>query len=271
MADLSDLSETPRYGLRKRPAVDTQSHRKAKQSRPSLPPREVSSVVARQAAAVPDPSLTDTATNTPTTLEPSTPANSLPPKPLAEDNSNPHQLTIHGRTFLGPLPPNRVTDPSHNADNLSGEHSKYNLFVCEDCPIQQRDEGHNLHDLCYESHPCIWSFPPKAREVYANRRHWLEVGKPLEVTRLPSGRLPRLLDEAGERITRGLVGVQKGADPNKAYEEVVKRRFLAVIKSGECREITNPSDDDHRSERDCAAHRAAREAMLENMSWSFDW
>lgn len=175
-----------------------------------------------------------------------------------------------GHTYLGPLPPNRTTDPEQNATNLPGNHQEYKLFVCEDCPIQQKTDF-DLHDLCYESYPCIWSFPPKAREAFANRQHWLKLDKPLEGTRLPSGRLPRILDEGGEPITRGLIGVQKGVELNKAYDEMVRRRYTAVIKPEESCEHRDAADDDYSYEDYCDAHYEARVAMLENMSWRFDW
>jgi hypothetical protein len=196
-------------------------------------------------------------------------------KPLAfkasTQDSVPNQLTINGRTFSGPLPPNRVSDPSRNAANLPGDHSNYELFVCAECPIPHKDNGHGLHDLCYDSHACIWSFPPKAREAFANRRRWLDLGKPLEETRLSNGRLPRLRDEDGEPVTRGLMSVQKGADLNKAYDEIVKQRYRAIIGGDECCAVRDVAKDDHRFKECSAAHREAREAMLENMSWSFDW
>jgi hypothetical protein len=173
-------------------------------------------------------------------------------KPLAfkasTQDSVPNQLTINGRTFSGPLPPNRVSDPSRNAANLPGDHSNYKLFVCAECPI-----------------------PPKAREAFANRRRWLDLGKPLEETRLSNGRLPRLRDEDGEPVTRGLMSVQKGADLNKAYDEIVKQRYRAIIGGDECCAVRDVAKDDHRFKECSAAHREAREAMLENMSWSFDW
>ena len=266
---MSDLSEIPRYSLRKRPTNDVGFPQKAKRGHSSLPSsRSPSSVVRLSSPGSCSTNVnasTLTIVDTPTLLQEQVDMN-----PTTR-NSVPDHLTIRDRTFTGPLPPDRATDPSQNAANLSGDHSKYKLFVCEDCPIAQQDEEYGLHDLCYETHPCIWPFPPKAREAYANTQHWLKLGKPLEETRLPSGRLPRLLDEDGEPVTRDLVGVRKGADMNKAYEEVVKRRYRAVIGGYECYENRDVADDDHRFVERCAEHRVARETMLENMSWNFDW
>jgi hypothetical protein len=266
---MSDLSAIPRYGLRKRPANDVPFSDHVKRvcsfsPSPDAPPEVMRRICSRSGVA-------ESGTSTLAGVGTSAPSQEpLALKPSTNDLV-PHQLTINDRTFTGPLPPNRVSDPSQNAANLPDNHGNYKLFVCADCSISQEDEGYDLHDLCYESHPCIWSFPPKAREAYANRRNWLELDKPLEETRLRNGRLPRLLDEAGESITRGLIMVQKGADLIKAYDEMVKWRYRAVISGTECCENRGMVDDDRRFEERCAAHRAAREAMLENMSWSFEW
>ena len=189
---------------------------------------------------------------------------------------------INGRTFTGPLPPTSVTDPSNNAANIPGDHGGYRLFVCADCPIPGKNkpneqnnskdgEADDMHTLCYPTHPCLWSFPPKAREAFANRAHWLQLNKPLDATRRPNGRLPRLLDEDGEPVTRGLIDVQKGVDLNRAYDEVVMKRYTAVIKSEECCEMRGVKEGDARLEEHRVGHRVAREEMLGDMGWGFWW
>lgn len=146
------------------------------------------------------------------------------------------------------------------------------LFVCADCPaMSQENEEEDLHTLCYPSHPCIWSFPLKAREAFANRNHWLKLDKPLENTRRANGRLPRLLDEDGESITRGLRAVGQGEDLNRAYDEVVMRRYLAVVKAEECCEMRGVASNDQKLEDYRFLHREARERLLEDMGWGFEW
>lgn len=201
----------------------------------------------------------------------------LAPKPSITNNHNnkndpsPHQLTINGRTFTGPLPPNKTTDPSGNAATIPGDHDNYKLFVCADCPTRKKDGNDDLHALCYPSHPCLWSFPPKAREAFANRAHWLALKKPLEETRRANGRLPRLLDEDGEPVTRGLRVVRKGEDVNRAYDEVVMRRYLAVVRDDECCEFRGAKEGEVKREEYRFLHRVGREAMLGDMGWGFEW
>ena len=195
----------------------------------------------------------------------------LVPKRSTDNAFHVHRLTIHGRTFTGPLPPDRITDPLRNAANIPGDHTNYKLFVCADCPVPEKEKQPDLHALCYPSHPCLWSFPPKAREAFANRRHWLKVNKPLEATRRPNGRLPRLLDEDGEPVTRGLTVARKGEDVNSAYDEVVMRRYLAVVRDDECCEVRGLKEGERRLEEYRFAHRMGREAMLEDMGWGFEW
>jgi hypothetical protein len=194
-------------------------------------------------------------------------------EPSGNTKSSPHELTINGRTFIGPTPPDRTTDASGNATHLPEAHREYRLFVCKDCPIKpQEDDEYRLHDLCeQDEYPCIWSFPPKAREAYANRNHWLALGKTLEETRLPSGRLPKLLDEAGKPMVRGLIGLKDGKDPNAVYDEMVRRRYTALIYGYECRENENKAGDDYSFEDYCDESIELRLAMLENVSWRFDW
>jgi hypothetical protein len=145
--------------------------------------------------------------------------------------------------------------------------------VCKDCPIKphENDEYH-LHDLCKEDEcPCIWSFPPKAREAYANRNHWLALGKTLEEMRLPSEKSQNLLNEADQPIVRGLIGLKDGEDPNAFDDEMVGRRYTALIYGYECRENENKAGDDYSFEDYCDESIELRLAMLENMSWRFDW
>lgn len=83
--------------------------------------------------------------------------------------------------------------------------------------------------------------------------------------------LPRLLDEDGEPITRRLREVRKGVDSNRAYDEVVMRRYTALVKSEECCEMREVGEGDGRLEGHRLAHRVAREGMLEDMGWGFEW
>jgi hypothetical protein len=278
---MSDKSGIPRYGLRKRPANDSLSHPKSKYNHPCLPSRNAPSGVAQPTTPASDirrPTISPlTPRNTPTRSH--IRFESGPSTDTA--TAIPHKLTINGRTFTGPLHPNKTTDPSRNAANIPGNHGGYELFVCADCPpIPQEDEqdGLNdqtsrtdLHTLCYPSHPCIWSFPPKALEAFANRNHWLELDKPIEETRRANGRLPRLLDEDGESVTRGLVDVQKGVDLNRAYDEMAMRRYLAVVKPEECCEMRGVAEGEKALEDYRFLHREARERLLEDMGWGFQW
>jgi len=277
---MPDTSDIPRYSLRKRPAGDVPFHQKAKQSRTSLPPPDAPSGVPRP--TTPESDIKQVTASTQTSMNAPTPCQEqLAPKPSVNDKNNnnttttdisPHQLTINGRTFTGPLPPNKTRDPSGNAATIPGDHNSHKLFVCADCPISQQENKHdNLHALCYPSHPCLWSFPPKAREAFANRRHWLALDKPLEATRRPNGRLPRLLDEDGEPVTRGLRVVRKGEDVNRAYDEVVMRRYLAVVRDDECCEVRGAEEGSRRREEYRFAHQVGREAMLGDMGWGFEW
>ena len=65
--------------------------------------------------------------------------------------------------------------------------------------------------------------------------------------------------------------MKKGVDVGRVYDEVVMRRYTAVVKSEECCEMRGVEEGDGKLEVRRAAERIAREAMLENMSWSFDW
>lgn len=274
---MSNASGFPRYSLRKRPTDDALSHKDLEWNHPCLPRRNPPSEVARPTTPKPEPRRP--------TISPLTPKN-MPTRSHIRFDSNPptdntaipvpHKLTINGRTFTGPLPPNRITDPSGNAAGIPGDHGGYKLFVCADCPPippqeTENDEQTDLHTLCYLSHPCIWSFPPKAREAFANRNQWLKLDKPIDETRRANGRLPRLLDEDGEPISRGLVNVQRGVDLNRAYDEMVMRRYLAVVKPEECCEMRGVEEGDHKLECYRFLHREARERLLEDMGWGFEW
>lgn len=210
---MSDTPGIPRYSLRKRPTDNALSHPNLKSSHPCLPRRNAPSGVAPPTTPRSDPRRP--------TISPLTPPKNTPTRSHILFDSNPpadntavpvpHTFTINGETFTGPLPPNESTDPPGNAASIPGDHGGYMLFVCADCPaMSQENEEEGLHTLCYPSHPCIWSFPLKAREAFANRNHWLKLDKPLENTRRANGRLPRLLDEDGESITRGLRAVGAG-------------------------------------------------------------
>ena len=272
---MSDLSDVSRYGLRKRPVSDVFPQKRAKQNRSSSPQPDAPSGVAR--SITPNPDTGKVTTSTQTSMSMSTPCRGrLAPNPSANNTkSSPHQLTINGRTFTGPLPPTAVTNPAQDAANIPDDHNNYKLFVCADyCPVPQKEKDKqqpDFHSLCYPSHPCIWSFPPKAREAFANRRHWLALNKPLEGTRRPNGRLPRLLDEDGESVTRGLMAARKGEDANKAYDEVVMRRYLAVVRDDECCELRGLEKGERERDEYRFLHRAGREAMLEDMGWGFKW
>jgi hypothetical protein len=135
----------------------------------------------------------------------------------------------------------------------------------------KNDEQNDLHTLCYPSHPCIWSFPPKAREAFANRNHWLKLNKPIDETRRANGRLPSLLDEDGEPVSRRLVKVERGVDLNSAYDEVVMRRYLAVVKPEECCEMRGVEEGKKELEDYRFLHREARGRLLEDMGWGFEW
>ena len=63
----------------------------------------------------------------------------------------------------------------------------------------------------------------------------------------------------------------KGVDLGKAYDEMVMRRYLAVVRDDECCEMRGVAEDDPRFEDYIVAHRVAREAMLEDMGWEFEW
>jgi hypothetical protein len=52
---------------------------------------------------------------------------------------------------------------------------------------------------------------------------------------------------------------------------VVRRRYTALIYGYECRENENKADDDYSFEDYCDESIKLRLAMLENMSWRFDW
>jgi hypothetical protein len=80
-----------------------------------------------------------------------------------------------------------------------------------------------------------------------------------------------LLDEGGESVTRGLREVQKGEDLNRAYDEMVMRRYLAVVKPGECCEMRGVKEGERALEDYRFLHRRARERLLEDMGWDFEW
>ncbi|KAM0716765.1 hypothetical protein Q7P37_008210 [Cladosporium fusiforme] len=94
--------------------------------------------------------------------------------------------------------------------------------------------GPNLdHSLCIPTLRCIWFTPAQAREIYAQREHWLQQGKPLEETRNARGRLPALIDEFGENLRKAVAIEEEGQDPNDVWDGIVRERFTAVIKPGE--------------------------------------
>lgn len=273
---MSNTSNVPRYDLRKRPADNSRSHKDLEWNHPCLPHRKSPSGVARPTTPASEmrrptispltPKNTNTSTRSHIRFDSGDPTDTTTTAiPV------PQKLTINGRTFTGPLPPNRITDPSQNATAIPGDHSNYKLFVCADCPTVQKNEEEDLHTLCYPSHPCIWSFPPKAREAFANRNHWLVLNKPIDETRRANGRLPRLLDEDGEPITRGLIDVRMGVDLNRAHDEMVMRRYLAVVKPEECCEMRGVKEGKKELEDYRFLHREARERLLEDMGWGFEW
>lgn len=151
---MSDRSDVPRYGLRKRPASDVPSHKKVKQNRPSSRQPHAPSGVARP--LTPKPGAT-TLTPSPMACENMTTQvqEQLAPRPSTDNACSPHRLKIRGRTFTGPLPPDRITDPLRNAASIPGDHTNYKLFVCADCPIHEEEKQPDLHALCYPSHPCL--------------------------------------------------------------------------------------------------------------------
>ena len=257
---MSTSPKISRYAIRSRRTGDTQTEGARDENTPSTP--EHSSA---------EPSGTNPLANLP--LKSKSPTESQ--KKQYEDTTGKklrrHELTIKGRTFYGPLPSDQTTSsPSTNLDPaLAYQNCK--LFVCEDCPLSQENADYNLHELCYDTHPCIWSFQAKAREVFVNRRHWLALGKPLEETRLPSGKLPKLLDGDGEPITKASFGFDHGADPNSAFDEIVRWKYAAVIKVDEFAEHWGLEEVDERIQKYCERHRRARERMLECMSWGLDW
>jgi hypothetical protein len=258
---MADQHSTPRYGLR----FETSRKRKAL--------RDTASTPIEPAETDPDTAIPADSTSSNVDTSAHTAG-----QPIQEPSGNtrlaPHQLTIGSRTFIGPTPLDRTTDPSGNFAHLPDEPREYRLFVCDDCPIewQEKFDKYNLHELCEEDgYPCIWSFPPKAREAFANRMHWLLLCKTLEETRLPGGRLPNLLDEDGKPIVRSLIGLKVGEDPNDVHDEMVRRRYTALIYGYECKENENKAGDDYSFEDYCDESIELRLAMLENMSWRFDW
>jgi hypothetical protein len=269
---MADQHSIPRYGLRKRVAKHPNLQETSKGTHPCLSSQNTASTAVEPANT--DPGTAISANSTSSNVDDTTHVQKQPIQERSKITKfSPHQLTINGRTFVGPTPPDRTTDDSGMATHLHGENREYRLFVCKDCPIKpQETDEYRLHDLCeQDEYPCIWSFPPKAREAFANRLHWLALGKTLEETRLPSGRLPNLLDEAGKPIVRGLTGLKEGEDPNDVYDEMIRRRYTALIYGYECRENDNKAGDDYSFENYCDESIELRLAMLENMSWRFDW
>lgn len=65
--------------------------------------------------------------------------------------------------------------------------------------------------------------------------------------------------------------MKKGVDVGRVYDEVVMRRYTAVVKSEECCEMRGAGEGDERLEVRRAAERIAREGLLEDMSWGFEW
>ena len=65
--------------------------------------------------------------------------------------------------------------------------------------------------------------------------------------------------------------MRKGEDVNKAYDEVVMRRYLAVVRDDECCEVRGFGEWERKREEYRFAHRVGREAMLEDMGWGFEW
>lgn len=247
----------------------------------SLPPARARSIVGTYAEDEDGDAHATTSSQPPTAnqtivTQPGTPtATSAQPHADPESTTDPEattdirsQLTINGVTFFGPLPPDQDTIES-STSILPPLQTPYRLFRCDDCPIPTAD-----HDLCEpKTYPCIWSFPPKAREAYANRYHWYNLRKPLEETRLPNGRLPSLLDENSRPITKGLIGLEEGQDPNEAYDRVVRQRWRAVMDhlNWEWEMGIDWEADDEIWHAACDAHVDARHRMLECMSWRFDW
>jgi hypothetical protein len=267
---MADQHITPRYSLRKRKNPSPQ--KSSKGTHPCLPSRDTA-LTANEPADT-DPGTVIPANSTFSNVGKAAHVQEQPiQEPSGNTKSSPHQLTINGRAFVGPTPVDQTTNPPGIATYLHGENPDYRLFVCKDCPIkpQENDEYH-LHDLCKEDEcPCIWSFPPKAREAYANRNHWLALGKTLEEMRLPSEKSQNLLNEADQPIVRGLIGLKDGEDPNAFDDEMVGRRYAALIYGYECRENENKAGDDYSFEDYCDESIELRLAMLENMSWRFDW
>ena len=64
---------------------------------------------------------------------------------------------------------------------------------------------------------------------------------------------------------------RKGENVNAAYDEVVMRRYLAVVRDDECCEVRGLKEGERRLKEYRFAHRMGREAMLENMGWGFEW
>lgn len=80
-----------------------------------------------------------------------------------------------------------------------------------------------------------------------------------------------LIGRGWQTFVRGLIGLKEGEDPNDVYDEMVRRRYTALIYGYECRENENKAGDDYSFEDCCDESIELRLAMLENMSWRFDW
>lgn len=258
---MSTSPKISRYAIRSRRTGDAQPEGTHNDNTPSTP----------EHSSEPEPSGTNPLATLPLKFKSPTESQKKQYEYTTGNKLRRHELTIKGRTFYGPLPSDQTTSsPSTNLDPAFA-YQDCKFCVCEDCPLSQENADYNLHELCYDTHPCIWSFQAKAREVFVNRHHWLALKKPLEETRLASGKLPKLLDEDGEPITKASFGFDHGADPNSAFDEIVRWKYTAVIKGGEFAEIYW-REEGHEAVREyCERHRRGRERMLECMSWGLDW